>query len=243
MFHSLANSEGWLSLITLVFMEVILGIDNIIFVSLVANRLPESLKKRGRFYGLSIAMVIRILLLFGIAVLISLTKPWFMVFSHEFSGKDLIMIAGGIFLLYQTTREIHKKIEGSEEEIHVSASSKFWKAIIQIALINLVFSVDSILTAMGMTGDVGVMMIAVILAMILMIIFSNAVSDFIHKHPTMKMLALSFLLMIAVLLVAEGLEYHIDKRYLYFAMAFSFIVEFLNLQERKRSKKKKNAAR
>ena len=243
MFQSLSSSEGWLSLVTLVFMEVILGIDNIIFVSLVANRLPDGQKKTGRTYGLSIAMIIRIILLFGIALLISLTKPWFTLLDHSFSGKDLIMMAGGLFLLYQTTREIHTKIEGNEEEHLVKSSSNFMKAIIQIAAINLVFSVDSILTALGMTADVGVMMIAVILAMILMIIFSNAVSDFIHRHPTMKMLALSFLMMIAVLLVAEGLEYHIDKRYIYFAMAFSFIVEFLNIQERKRRAKKENAAR
>ncbi|MEO5673243.1 MAG: TerC family protein, partial [Chitinophagales bacterium] len=163
MFQSLSESSGWVSMITLVFMEVILGVDNIIFVSLIANKLPDDQKKRGRFYGLAIAMIIRILLLLGIAFIISLTKPWFTVLNYELSGRDLIMIAGGIFLLYQTTREIHEKIEGKADEQKVAGSSNFVKAIIQIALINLVFSVDSILTALGMTEDVGVMMAAVIL--------------------------------------------------------------------------------
>ena len=239
MFQSLNESAGWASLVTLVFMEVILGIDNIIFVSLIANKLPEDQKKRGRFYGLSIGMLIRILLLLGIAFIISLTKPWFSLFNHVFSIKDVIMIAGGIFLLFHTTREIHEKIEAKEEEQTVTAVSKFGMAILQIGLINLVFSVDSILTALGMTDDVGVMMAAVILSMIFMMVFSGMVSDFIHRHPTMKMLALSFLLMIAMLLIADGLEYHIDKRYIYFAMAFSFFVEFLNLRAKKKSQEKK----
>lgn len=241
MFQSLQESEGWVSMITLVFMEVILGVDNIIFVSLIANKLPDDQKKRGRFYGLAIAMIIRILLLLGIAFIISLTKPWFTFLNYELSARDLIMIAGGIFLLYQTTREIHEKIEGKEEEQKVAGSSNFVKAIIQIALINLVFSVDSILTALGMTEDVGVMMAAVILSMIFMLVFSEAVSGFIHRHPTMKMLALSFLLMIGFLLVADGLHHHLDKKYLYFAMAFSFLVEFLNLRAKKKSLKKKAA--
>lgn len=241
MFSSLESSAGWASLITLIFMEVILGVDNIIFVSIIANKLPEDQRKRGRFYGLSIAMIIRILLLLGIAFLISLTRPWFTVFNHSFSGKDLIMIAGGIFLLFHTTREIHEKIEGKEEGKDVNATSKFMQSILQIALINLVFSVDSILTALGMTDDVGVMMLAVIASMIFMMLFSGVVSAFIHRHPTMKMLALSFLLMIAILLVAEGLEYEIDKRYIYFAMGFSFLVEFLNLRAKKKARQKKSA--
>jgi len=222
-------------------MEVILGIDNIIFVSLIANKLPENQRKRGRFYGLSIAMLIRLLLLLGIAFIISLTKPWFSLFNHAFSIKDLIMMAGGIFLMFHTTREIHEKIEAKGEEHTVTEVSKFGKAILHIALINLVFSVDSILTALGMTEDVGVMAAAVILSMIFMMVFSGVVSDFIQRHPTMKMLALSFLLMIAVLLIADGLEYHIDKRYIYFAMAFSFFVEFLNLRAKKKSQEKKKA--
>lgn len=241
MFQSLQDSSGWASLITLIFMEVILGIDNIIFVSIIANKLPDSQKKRGQFYGLSIAMVMRLLLLLGIAFIISLTKPWFTLFNHEFSIKDLIMMAGGLFLLFHTTREIHEKIEAKDEEYAVSSTSKIGKAILQIALINLVFSVDSILTALGMTDDVGVMAAAVILSMIFMLVFSGVVSDFIHRHPTMKMLALSFLLMIAMLLIAEGLEYHIDKRYIYFAMGFSFFVEFLNLRAKAKSQKKTKA--
>lgn len=236
MFSSLQSSEGWISLLTLVFMEIVLGVDNIIFVSLIANKLEKNQQKKGNILGLSIAMLIRIVLLFGIALIISLTKPWFTLFNHTFSGKDLVMMAGGLFLLYHATREIHEKVELKEEEGQQKKNvTGFVKAIIQIALINLVFSIDSILTALGMTPDVGVMMLAVILSMIFMMAFSKVVSDFINRHPTMKILALSFLLMIGILLVAEGLEYHIDKGYLYFAMAFSFFVEFLNMRMRRRA--------
>ncbi len=243
MFQSLSDSAGWASLITLVFMEVILGVDNIIFVSLIASKLPEEQKRKGRFYGLAIAMVIRIILLAGIAFIISLTRPWFTLLNIDFSGKDLIMIGGGVFLLYHTTREIHNKIEGKEAESPTVQAAKFFASIIKIALINLVFSIDSILTALGMTEDVGVMMIAVILSMIFMLAFSEMVSGFINRHPTMKMLALSFLLMIGFLLIADGLHHHLDKKYLYFAMAFSFLVEFLNLRAKKRALKKRNANR
>ncbi|HYV93037.1 MAG TPA: TerC family protein [Chitinophagales bacterium] len=244
MFSSLEMASGWVSLITLVFMEIVLGIDNIIFVSLVADRLEEKRRKQGRFYGLSIAMLIRLVLLFGIAIIISLNEPLFTLFTHTFSGHDLIMLGGGLFLLFHTTREIHEKVEGKDlDELQAGSSArKFGQAIIQIAVINLIFSVDSILTALGMTQDVGVMMLAIILSMIFMMVFSGKVADFINKHPTMKMLALSFLLMIGILLVAEGVGYHIEKGYLYFAMAFSFFVELLNLRMKKKSQKNMNAS-
>ncbi|MBA2423500.1 MAG: TerC family protein [Chitinophagales bacterium] len=234
MFETLASSEGWISLVTLIFMEIILGVDNIIFISIIANRLQENERARGRLLGLGMAMIIRLLLLFGIAFIISLTKPWFTLFDIEISGHNLIMLAGGLFLLFHTTREIHTKIEGEDENPELIKGSKFGKVIIQIALINLVFSVDSILTALGMTDDIGVMMLAIVLSMIFMIAFAGRVSDFINRHPTMKMLALSFLLMIAILLIADGLHYHIDKRFIYFSMAFSFFVEFLNMRMRKK---------
>lgn len=234
MFETLASSEGWISLVTLIFMEIILGVDNIIFISIIANRLQENERARGRLLGLGMAMIIRLMLLFGIAFIISLTKPWFTLFDIEISGHNLIMLAGGLFLLFHTTREIHTKIEGEDENPELIKGSKFGKVIIQIALINLVFSVDSILTALGMTDDIGVMMLAIVLSMIFMIAFAGRVSDFINRHPTMKMLALSFLLMIAILLIADGLHYHIDKRFIYFSMAFSFFVEFLNMRMRKK---------
>jgi predicted tellurium resistance membrane protein TerC len=234
MFETLASSEGWIGLVTLIFMEIILGVDNIIFISIIANRLQENERARGRLLGLGMAMIIRLLLLFGIAFIISLTKPWFTLFDIEISGHNLIMLAGGLFLLFHTTREIHTKIEGEDENPELIKGSKFGKVIIQIALINLVFSVDSILTALGMTDDIGVMMLAIVLSMIFMIAFAGRVSDFINRHPTMKMLALSFLLMIAILLIADGLHYHIDKRFIYFSMAFSFFVEFLNMRMRKK---------
>ncbi len=234
MFGTLASSEGWISLVTLIFMEIILGVDNIIFISIIANRLQENERARGRLLGLGMAMIIRLMLLFGIAFIISLTKPWFTIFDIEISGHNLIMLAGGLFLLFHTTREIHTKIEGEDENPELIKGSKFGKVIIQIALINLVFSIDSILTALGMTDDIGVMMLAIVLSMVFMIAFAGKVSDFINRHPTMKMLALSFLLMIAILLIADGLHYHIDKRFIYFSMAFSFFVEFLNMRMRKK---------
>lgn len=243
MLDFLLTADGWASLLTLLLMEMILGIDNIIFISLIADRLPIHQRQRGRAIGLGLALIVRILLLFSISWLTHLTDPIATLGSFALSARDLILIAGGIFLLYKTTREIHEKIEGDEEtEKHLKGQNTFGSVIFQIIIIDVVFSVDSILTAVGLVDDIAIMILAVTAAMIFMLLFSKWVSEFINRHPTIKMLALSFLLMIGVLLVADGLHYHIEKQYLYFAMAFSFLVEFLNMRERKKKKAAKDAA-
>jgi predicted tellurium resistance membrane protein TerC len=222
-----------ISFLTLTVMELVLGIDNIIFISLVSDRLPKSEQKKGRNIGLFLAMLLRVILLFGIQWVISLEQP--LVFN--FSGKDLVLLAGGLFLLYKTTTEIHEKIE--KEDAHKTgktASINFVNAVIQITLLNIVFSFDSILTAIGLVQNINVMIASVIASMILMMLFSGMISDFVNKHPTIKMLALSFLLLIGVLLIAESFKVHVEKGYVYFAMAFSFGVELLNMQLRKKSK-------
>lgn len=238
MFDFLLTADGWASLVTLIFMEIILGIDNIIFISLIAERLPKHEQQRGRAIGLAIALIIRVMLLFSISWLTHLTDPVASIGTFALSARDIILIAGGIFLLYKTTLEIHQKIEHEDEHgPRLRGKNTFGSVILQIILIDVVFSVDSILTAVGLVDNVIIMVIAVTGAMVFMLIFSKIVSEFINKHPTIKMLALSFLLMIGVLLVADGLHYHIEKQYLYFAMAFSFLVEFLNMRERKKRKK------
>jgi predicted tellurium resistance membrane protein TerC len=246
MFDFLLTAEGWISLITLVAMEIILGIDNIVFISLIAGRLPQHQQQRGRGIGLTLALLVRIGLLFSISWLTHLSNPLVTITGFELSARDMILLAGGIFLLYKTTREIHEKIEGEdEEELSRKKKNNFSSVITQIVIIDVVFSVDSILTAVGLVDDVAIMIAAVTLAMVFMLLFSKLVSEFINRHPTIKMLALSFLLMIGFLLVADGLHYHIEKKYLYFAMAFSFLVELFNMRMRKNRvkaalKKKKN---
>ncbi|MEO6169165.1 MAG: TerC family protein [Chitinophagales bacterium] len=237
MFDFLMTPDGWASLLTLVFMEIILGIDNIIFISLIADRLPKHQQQRGRAIGLSLALIVRILLLFSISWLTRLTEPLITLGEFALSARDVILIAGGLFLLYKTTREIHEKIEHDDTDTKkLKGKNTFGSVIFQIILIDVVFSVDSILTAVGLVDNVVIMIIAVSLAMGFMLLFSKWVSEFINKHPTIKMLALSFLLMIGVLLIADGLHYHIEKQYLYFAMGFSFLVEFLNMRARKGKK-------
>lgn len=238
MFDFLLTADGWASLLTLIFMEIILGIDNIIFISLIAERLPKNQQQQGRAIGLAIALVVRIMLLFSISWLTHLTDPIATIGTFSLSARDIILMAGGIFLLYKTTLEIHQKIEHEDEHgTKLKGRNTFGSVILQIIVIDVVFSVDSILTAVGLVDNVIIMIIAVTGAMFFMLLFSKIVSEFINRHPTIKMLALSFLLMIGVLLVADGLHYHIEKKYLYFAMAFSFLVEFLNMRERKKSKK------
>jgi predicted tellurium resistance membrane protein TerC len=236
MFDFLLTADGLVSLFTLLLMEIILGIDNIIFISLIADRLPKSQQQRGRAIGLALALIVRVLLLFSISWLTHLTEPLLTISTFAVSARDVILIAGGLFLLYKTTKEIHQKIEGEEHSHQVKGKNTFSSVITQIIIIDVVFSVDSILTAVGLVEDVTIMVIAVTAAMGFMLLFSKWVSEFINNHPTIKMLALSFLLMIGVLLVADGLHYHIEKQYLYFAMAFSFLVEFLNMRERKKRK-------
>jgi predicted tellurium resistance membrane protein TerC len=238
---NLASSEVWLSLLTLTFLEIVLGVDNIIFVSIVANQLPRKDRPKARSYGLMLALIFRILLLFGIGWILSLTQPVFSIgFMKEHEGgpmgisvKDLILIGGGLFLLYKSTQEIHEKLEGHGTDVKTAKSESMTSVIIQICLVNIVFSFDSILTAIGMTQDVFIMMVAVILSILVMMQFSTAVSDFINKHPTMQMLALSFLILIGVMLIAEGFHQHVSKGYIYFAIAFSMGVEILNMRMRK----------
>ena len=240
---NLASSEVWLSLLTLTFLEIVLGVDNIIFVSIVANQLPRKDRPTARNYGLVLALVFRLLLLLGIGWILSLSKPIFtlgFMKDHDIpmgiSVKDLILIGGGLFLLYKSTQEIHEKLEGHGTEVKTQKGSSMASVIIQICLVNIVFSFDSILTAIGMTSDIVIMMVAVILSIVVMMLFSSAVSEFINRHPTMQMLALSFLILIGVMLIAEGFHQHVEKGYIYFAIAFSMGVELLNMRLRKSNK-------
>ena len=234
------NINMWMSLLTLTFLEIVLGIDNIIFVSIVANKLPKHDRGRARQYGLLLAMLFRIVLLLGIGFILSLNKP---IFTLPFkvdntplgiSIKDLILIGGGLFLLYKTTSEIHEKIEkknhSNKEEKKSATMSSITSAILEICMVNIIFSFDSILTAMGMTQEIIIMMLAVVFSILIMIKFSSPVSHFINKHPTIQMLALAFLILIGVILIAEGLHQHVSKGYIYFAIAFSLGVEMLNLR-------------
>ncbi|MCI0450392.1 MAG: TerC family protein [Chlorobi bacterium] len=222
-----------IALITLIALEIVLGIDNIIFISILAGKLPENQHKKARITGLSLAMIMRILLLFSISLIMMLTEPLFSVFGNEISGRDLILIAGGLFLIAKSTFEIHEKLEG-DEGIQSQGKKKisFGSIIIQIMLLDIVFSLDSVITAIGMANQLWVMVTAVVAAVIFMMFTAGSVSDFVHKHPTIKILALSFLLLIGVMLVADGLDRHIPKGYVYFAMAFSVFVEMINLKIR-----------
>lgn len=235
-----SESATYTSLITLTFMEIILGIDNIIFISILTGKLPVKEQGKARTTGLSLALVFRILLLLSITWITGLVHPLFTIFGFEVTGRSLVLILGGLFLVGKSTMEIHEKLEGpddaqEENKEGTKKSYSFPALIIQIVLLDIVFSFDSVITAVGLVKHVEIMIIAIILSMIVMLIFSKSVSDFIHKHPTIKMLALSFLLMIGMLLFLEGLHIDVPKGYVYFAMAFSFLVEILNLKLRKRS--------
>jgi len=238
MTESLFSIEALISLLTLVLMEIILGIDNVIFISILCGRLPHNEQEKARKTGLFLALLFRIALLFGITWIIGFKEPLFNLFSVDFSGKDLILLGGGLFLLYKSTVEIHTKTEDEEDEVlHNSKGLTVSKAIVQIILLDIVFSFDSILTAVGMVQDnLYIMGTAVVISMIIMMWFSRAVSNFINNNPTIKMLALSFLLMIGMMLVGEGLHFHIPKGYIYFAMSFSLFVELLNMRARKKRK-------
>ena len=230
----ISDPQAWVALATLTALEIVLGIDNIIFISILAGRLPRSQQARARTIGLALALFGRVALLLSLTWIMRLTAPLFSVFGAEISGRDLILVLGGLFLLAKATHEIHSKLEGEE---HADGSKRvaasFGSVIVQILLLDLVFSLDSVITAVGMADQIGVMITAVMIAIIIMMISANAVSSFIEKHPTIKMLALSFLLMVGVALIAEGLEFHIPRGYIYFAMAFSIFVEMLNLRLRK----------
>lgn len=225
-----------IALLSLIALEIVLGIDNIIFISILAGKLPEHQQKKARIIGLAAAMIMRVALLFSISLIMKLTAPVFSVFSNEISGRDIILIVGGLFLLAKSTLEIHDKLEGSE---HDNSGKKkavsFAGVIIQIMILDAVFSLDSVITAIGMTDMLWVMITAVVVSVIFMMFTAGAVSDFVHKHPTVKILALSFLLLIGIVLVAEGFDQHIAKGYIYFAMAFSVFVEMINIKIKTKS--------
>ena len=228
----IANPEAWIALATLAALELVLGIDNIVFISILAEKLPEDQQPRARRLGLLLAMATRIALLFAIAWIMGLTRPLFELVGHAFSGRDLILIGGGIFLLTKSTREIHDKLEGSKhgEQAAKGWSRSFAGVLTQIMILDLVFSLDSVITAVGMADDLGVMVTAIVMAVVMMMVAVGWIARFVKRHPTVKMLALSFLLLIGMTLVAEGLGQHISKGYIYFAMGFSVFVEALNLR-------------
>lgn len=234
----LTEPQAWMALLTLTVMEIVLGIDNIIFISILAGRLPEKQQPRARFVGLAAAMVMRILLLFSITWVMRLTAPLFTVLGNEISGRDLILILGGLFLLAKATHEIHNKLEGEEGgagQVKRMATT-FGAVIFQIMLLDIVFSLDSVITAIGMANRVAIMVIAVVISVGFMMAFAGVISDFVNRHPTVKILALAFLLLIGVALIADGSDHHIPKGYIYFAMAFSVFVEMLNLRMRAKAK-------
>lgn len=233
----LTEPQAWISLLTLTGLEIVLGIDNIIFISILAGKLPKEQQDKARKLGLSLALITRLLLLASIAWMAKLTTPLFTLIGHGVSGRDLILILGGLFLLVKSTMEIHEKLEGEDgHDKPVKAVAKFSQVIVQILLLDVVFSLDSVITAVGMAQHLAIMITAVIIAMGVMLLSAASISDFVNRHPTLKILALSFLLLIGVTLVAEGTGLHIPKGYIYFAMAFSFGVEMLNLRLRKRAK-------
>lgn len=227
------NPEIWIALITLTALEIVLGVDNVIFISILAGKLPAAQQPRARRLGLAGAMLTRIALLASLAWMIRLTQPLFALVGHEVSGRDLILIAGGLFLLAKSTTEIHERLEGKEGRVTARVVPSFSGVIVQIMLLDIVFSLDSVITAVGMANQLPVMIAAVILAVLVMLWSAGPISDFVHRHPTLKVLALSFLLLIGLSLVADGLGQHIPKGYIYFAMGFSVFVEMLNLRVRR----------
>lgn len=235
----LLDPQIWASLLTLTALEIVLGIDNLVFISILSNRLPAEQQVRARRTGLALAVITRLLLLASIAWLVGLTTPLFSVFEHGFSLRDLILLGGGLFLLAKGTTEIHATVEGVEEEMKEAKAASFMMVILQIILLDIVFSLDSVITAVGMAQHLSVMALAIIIAVIIMMFAAEPLSRFIHEHVSVKMLALSFLILVGVALIADGLGFHIPKGYLYFAIAFSIGVEILNLMATKRRRQKK----
>ncbi|HLF23154.1 MAG TPA: TerC family protein [Burkholderiales bacterium] len=231
----LLSPEAWLAFVTLAALEIVLGIDNIIFISILVGRLPRARQARARFVGLSLAMVMRIALLLSLVWIMRLTAPLFEIFTVAISGRDLILIGGGLFLLAKSTAEIHDSLEGEEQTRGKPTRAGFGMLMIQIAVIDIVFSLDSVITAVGMARDIEVMVAAIVVAVLVMMAAAGPIGRFVERHPTVKMLALSFLILIGVALIADGLGAHIPKGYIYFAMAFSFGVEMLNLRLRRRA--------
>ena len=222
--------ETWMALITLTAIEIVLGIDNIVFLSIMVGRLPVNRQKSARIFGLGLAMITRILLLLFLTALMRLTRPLFSLAGHAFSGRDLILLAGGLFLLAKSTFEIHDSLEGTEMSSSARPGASYMGVVIQIAVLDIVFSLDSVITAIGLAREVAVMVIAIVIAVVFMMALSGSLVRFIERHPTIKMLALSFLLLIGLALIGDGLGMHIPKGYIYFAMAFSVFVEMLNMR-------------
>jgi predicted tellurium resistance membrane protein TerC len=231
-FSWVSDPQAWIALATLTGLELVLGIDNVIFISIIADKLPGEQKDRARVIGLALAVLVRILLLFSLTLIIGLTETVFTVLGNEISWRDIILIVGGLFLLGKSTLEIHEVVEDGEEHTTARTSATFTSVIIQIVLLDIVFSFDSVITAIGMADQLAVMVIAVLIAVTFLILFSGMISNFVTRHPTLKMLSLSFLILIGMALISDGLELHIPKGYIYFAMAFSLVVEILNIRVR-----------
>jgi predicted tellurium resistance membrane protein TerC len=243
MIEIVADPQNWIALVVLTGLELVLGIDNIIFISILVDKLPRERREVARKLGLFLAMFMRIGLLFVLSWVIGLTQPLLTVIGNEISGRDLILIAGGLFLLWKSTKEIHQLLEGEEGERSSAVRATFGAVLVQIMIIDLVFSLDSLITAVGMVEHVEVMIVAVILSVMLMMAFAGAIGRVVSDHPTLKMLALSFLFVIGVLLIADGFDHHVPKGYVYFAMAFSVAVEMLNMRMRKRAGRRPVALR
>jgi predicted tellurium resistance membrane protein TerC len=242
-FEWVNSPEAWIALGTLTILEIVLGIDNIVFISILSNKLPEDQQGKARQIGLALALIGRVLLLLSISWIMTLTEPMFSVLGHAISGRDLILVVGGAFLIAKATHEIHGKLEGEDVHSTTAKAASFGSVILQILLLDLVFSLDSVITAVGMAEQVEVMIIAVSIAIGIMMISASAISEFIGEHPTVKMLALSFLLLIGVTLVAEGMGQHIPKGYIYSAMGFSLLVEMLNLRSTRKKRKERRPVR
>ncbi len=231
----IADPQAWIAFITLVALEIVLGVDNIIFISILAGKLPAGQQNRARIVGLALALVMRIILLFSLSWVIALTAPLFTIWQEEISGRDLILILGGLFLLAKATFEIHENLEGERGHASAQVKATFTSVIVQIFLLDAVFSLDSVITAIGMVEQIEIMIAAVVVAIVFMMVFAGPVGSFVQRHPTVKMLALSFLLLIGLTLIVEGFDVHIPKGYIYFAMGFSVFVEMLNLRLRRKS--------
>ena len=232
----LSDPQAWVALLTLTVLEIVLGIDNVIFISILAGKLPAADQKKARNIGLAAAMIMRILLLLSLAWIVKLTTPLFTLFGAEISGRDLILLIGGLFLMAKATHEIHDKLEGEDGATVKKVAPSLASVIAQIMLLDIVFSLDSVITAVGMVKHLGVMITAVVISVAIMLLAAGSISGFVQRHPTVKMLALSFLLLIGMALIAEGFDFHIPKGYIYFAMGFSVFVEVLNIQFRRKSK-------
>jgi predicted tellurium resistance membrane protein TerC len=231
-FSWITQPETWIAFLTLVALELVLGVDNVIFISILASKLPQEQQMSARRTGIMLAVVTRILLLLSLSWIIGLTEPLFAVAGFEISGRDLVLLAGGLFLLWKSVHEIHQKLEGEEGETSAKVRAAFWSVIVQIMLLDIVFSLDSVITAVGMVDHIAIMVAAVVISAVVMVFTSTPLANFVERHPTVKMLALSFLLLIGFTLIVEGLHQHIPKGYIYFAMGFSVLVEMLNLRIR-----------